>query len=51
LKLFLIAADKKGEQPGKGKAEKEETQPSHSKDTQKEDTDPVEGMSENLSFS
>jgi hypothetical protein len=50
LKLFLIAADK-GKQTGEGKAEKEETQPSHSKDAQKETKDPVEGMSENLSFS
>jgi hypothetical protein len=48
LKLFLIAADGKDKQPGKGKNEDDGAQPTHSKDTEKEAMDLVEGMSENL---
>jgi hypothetical protein len=44
--LFLIAADGKENQPGKGEAEKDGAQPSHSKDTEEEAKGPVEGMGE-----
>jgi hypothetical protein len=43
---FLIAADEKDKQSGKGKTEKDGAQPSHSKDTEKKATDPVKGMGE-----
>jgi hypothetical protein len=48
LKLFLIAADGKDKQPGKGKATKGGVQPLQLKDTEKEAKDPIEGMSENF---
>jgi hypothetical protein len=43
---FLIAADEKDKQPGKGKTEIDGAQPPHSKDTEKKATDPVKGMGE-----
>jgi hypothetical protein len=46
--MLLIAADRKGKQPGKGEREQDGAEPSHVMDIEKEAKDPVEGMSENF---